>query len=104
MENIFWTGYSHDKRHAGIQAIQKVIAKYGYVVDFHPFSDLSLAMAIEIEESKIDVLYDELTKNIDLEEFEHLNSNSTKERKVYLNITFSKGTGNLSIEVPAVPG
>jgi hypothetical protein len=104
MKNIFWKGYSHAERHAAINMIQNAISKYGYLVDFKLFSDTSMGVSIEIDECKIDGLYDELTKIIDLEDFEHLNSTSTKERKVYLNITFSKGTGNLSIEVPAVPG
>ena len=61
-------------------------------------------MAIEIEEFKIDKLHGDLKKIIGVQEFEYLNSISTKERTVYLNITFTKGTGNLKIELPAVPG
>jgi hypothetical protein len=104
MENIFWTGFSDDERHSAINKIQDVISKYGYVVDFHLFSDISISMTIGIEEFKIDILYDELTTIIGIQKFEYLNSNSKEERKVYLNITFSKGTGNLKIEVPSVPG
>ena len=100
MKNIFWTGFSHDERH---HAISKV-SKYGDVVDFHIFSDISLSMTIEIEEFKIDNLYDDLTKIILVQKFEYLNSISKKEIIVYLNITFAKGTGNLKLEVPPVPG
>lgn len=104
MEHIFWTGFSNDERHAAIDKIQGVISKYGDVVDFHLFSDISLSLTIEIEEFKIDELYDELTKIIGIQKPEYLSSISKKERTVYLNITFAKGTGNLKIEVPAVPG
>lgn len=104
MEKFFWTGFSNDERHAAINKIQRVISKYGDVVDFHLFSDISLSMTIEIEEFKIDKLYDELTKIIGIQKPEYLNSISKKERTVYLNITFGKGTGNLKIEVPSVPG
>ena len=104
MDNIFWTGYSNDERHSSMNTVKMVVAKYGDIVDFNFFSDISLTMAIEIEEFKIDNLYDELVKNIGMDKFEYLNSNSKKERKVYLNITFTKGTGNLIIEVPSVPG
>ncbi len=104
MENIFWTGFSDDERHAAIDKIQNVISKYGDVVDFHLFSDISISMTIEIDEFKIDKLYDELTKIIGVQQFEYLNSTSKAERKVYLNISFAKGTGNLKIEVPSVPG
>ncbi|MDY0104113.1 MAG: hypothetical protein RBS07_14350 [Lentimicrobium sp.] len=104
MENIFWTGFSDDERHSAINEIQSVISKYGDLVDVHFFSDISLTMTIEIEEFKIDKLYDELTKIIGVQKPEYLNSISNKERTVYINITFAKGTGNLKIEVPSVPG
>jgi hypothetical protein len=61
---------------------------------------LIFPMLIEIEEFKIDNLYRELVEIIRIEKFECLNSNSKKERRVYLNVTFAKGTGNLKIEVP----
>lgn len=104
MENIFWTGLSKEERHSAIDEIQRVISDYGYVVDVHFFSDISLSMTIEIEESKIDDLYEELTKIIEIQTTEYLHSTSKKERTVYLNITFAKGTGNLKIEIPSVPG
>jgi len=104
MENIFWTGYSNDDRHSGIYKIQRVVSKYADVVDFKFFSDISLSMKIEIEEFNIDKLYDELSDNLGIDKFEYLNSIAKKERTVYLNITFIKGTGNLKIEVPSVPG
>ena len=104
MENIFWTGYSNDERHASINTIENVVSKYGDIVDFKFFSDISLTMAIEIEEFKIDTLYNELANTIRMDKFENLNTVSKKERKVYLNVTFTKGTGNLAIEVPNVPG
>ncbi len=104
VENIFWTGFSNDERHCAINKIQSVVSKYGDVVDVHLFSDISLSMTIEIEEFKIDKLYDELTKIIGVQKPEYLNSISKKERTIYFNITFSKGTGDLRIEVPSVPG
>lgn len=104
MENIFWTGYSDEERHSAIINIKSVISKYGDVVDIHFFSDISLSMTIEIEEFKIDKLNTELSKIIGVREAEYLNSISKKERTVYINITFSKGTGNLKIDIPSVPG
>lgn len=104
MKNIFWTGFSNDERHIAIHKIQNTVSKYGDIVDFYLFSDISLSMAIEIAEFKIDKLYEELSKVIGLEQAEYLNSISTKERKLYLNITFAKGTGNLKIEVPTISG
>ncbi len=104
MENIFWTGFSNEERHSAINKIQSAVSKYGDVVVVHFFSDISLNMTIEIEEFKIDKLYDELTKIIGVQKPEYLNSISKKERTVYINITIAKGAGNLKIEVPSVPG
>lgn len=77
---------------------------YGDIVDVHLFSDVSLSLTIEIAEFKIDSLYEALTREMSLQRKEPLNSNAKLERIVYLHITFSKGTGKLKIEVPAVPG
>ena len=104
MEHIFWTGFSNDERHAAITKIQQVVSMYGDIIDVHLFSDLSLSMTIEIEEFKVDRLYDELTREISMQKWESLNSISKKERTLYLSITFTKGKGNLKIDVPAVPG
>ena len=104
MENIFWTGYSNNERHSSIITIENVVSKYGDIVDFKFFSDISFTMAIEIEEFKIDKLYDELTKITVIQKPDYLNSISKIERTIYLNITFTKGTGNLKIEIPSVPG
>ncbi len=104
MEHIFWTGFSNDERHAAITKIQQVVSTYGDIIDVHLFSDLSLSMTIEIEEFKVDKLYDELTREISMQKWESLNSISKKERTLYLSITFTKGKGNLKIDVPAVPG
>lgn len=100
MENIFWTAFSHDERHAAISDIQAAIARHGYLIDVHLFSDLSLSMTIELEERKIDRLHEELKPILRVEKHEYLNSVSTRERILYLNITFARGTGDLKREVP----
>lgn len=104
MQNIFWSGYSNTERHAAIDKIKSVITKYGDMVEVKFFSDISLTMVIEVEECKIDSLYDELSDKIGMDKFAYLNSTAKQERTLYLNVTFAKGTGNLAIEVPAVPG
>jgi len=104
MKNIFWTGYCSGERHSTINIITNIVGKYGDIVDFKLFSDISLSMMIEIEALKIDKLYSELADKIMMDEFEYMNTLSTKERTVYLNITFIRGSGDLIIEVPSVPG
>lgn len=104
MENIFWTGYSNKERYASITTIKTIVATHGDIVDFKLFSDISLTMTIEVKEINVDKLYNELADTIGMDKFDYLHSTSKKERTIYLNITFTKSTGNLIIETPAVPG
>ena len=104
MQNVFWTAYSNQSRTAAISQLEEIISRYGYIVQFQPFSELSLSIQIEIAESRIDALYASLEKQMRLDAFEKLNSASDRERNLFLNVTFIKGSGDLKIEVPAVPG
>jgi len=89
MVNIFLTGYCNDDRHKAINEIQNVVSKYGDIIDFKFFSDISLSMVIEIKEFKIDELYDDLRNKLGMNKFEYMKSISQKERTIYLNITFA---------------
>ena len=104
MSKFFWTGYYNGSRHAGINDIQNIVTKYGDVVDFKLFSDISITLVIEAKELNIDKMYNDLSNSISIDPFNLLNSKSQKERTIFLNITFAKGTGDLRIEVPSVPG
>ena len=104
MKRYFWTGYSNKERNTAIYEIANIIGNYGFVTDSKRFSDLQISMKIEIEEFKIDKLYCELNRYLGLNDFEKLNSTSKNECEIFLNVSFIKGTGNLKIEVPAIPG
>ncbi len=104
MKNIFWTGFCNQERTAAISDLEKLVNHYGYITDFKLFSDISIAITIELQELNIDKLYNALKKYISLNDAESVNSVSSAERVIYLNITFMKGTGNLKIDIPAVPG
>jgi len=104
MKHTFWTAYSNKNRILTISEIEKMVSVYGYITDFKQYSDISIMIKIEIEELKIDNLYNDLSKYINLDNIEQLSSSSNKERIIYLNITFTTGTGDVRIEVPAIPG
>jgi len=104
MENIYWKGYSSEERYAAMQTIQQVVGRFGDIVDIHRFSDLSLVLKIEIRPSNILPLHEALCKHIGIDKNDHIYTPSEKERIIFLNITFSQGTGNLTIPVAAVPG
>lgn len=104
MQNVFWTAYSNRNRTAAISQLEETVHRYGYIVQFKPFSDLSLSVHIEVPESRMDALYVALELQMRLDPVEKTESASDRERNVFLNITFIQGSGNLKTDVPAVPG
>ena len=103
-KRLYWKGFSNSERHNAINEIKRSINKYGYITDFKMFSDLETSFTIDIEESKIDGLYKALIQNIALKDIEKVNSDSIEIRSILLNVSFSKGTGNLENIIPSVPG
>jgi len=103
-ETIFWEGYCNSGRIIAINEIEKIISTYGFILDFKQFSDISIAITIELEEANIQKLYFGLKNYLRLKDFETADSTSKAERIVFLHVTFTKGTGDLRIEIPAVPG
>lgn len=104
MKRVFWTGICNESRITGISRIQDSINKYGFILDYKFFSDISVSMVIESEERNVEKLYQELTKSISISNFEEFTSELNNPCTILLNITFTKDTGSLRIEVPAVPG
>lgn len=104
MNAIFWKGYCHEDRIAGISKIQSAISICADIVDFTLFSDLEIAIVIEVRENKINELQIALSKIIQLESYNAIDLNSSVERTIYLNVTFEKGVGNMIHEIPKVDG
>jgi hypothetical protein len=104
MNTIFWTGYCNNERIIAISKIEEIINNYGYIIDFKQFSDISLSIKIELEELNIDNLFCDLNNYMSLNDYAKINSSSNRERLIFLNITFVKGTGDFRIEIPAIPG
>jgi hypothetical protein len=104
MKSIFWTGYNKQDRYLAVSEIEKIVNNYGYITDFKQFSDISMTIAIELEELRVDELYLALKSYMNLDDFDLLSSTSNSDCLIFLNITFTAGTGDLKIEVPAIPG
>ena len=75
-------------------------------MNFNMFSDLAITLNIEIPEDKIIELHNTLNCILKISsiESEHVFQHSKKEWLIFMNISFSKGTGKLKIELPEVPG
>ncbi|MBD0257635.1 MAG: hypothetical protein ICV83_18130 [Cytophagales bacterium] len=104
MGKLYWTGICGQERNGAITQISSIINRYGCFTDFRLFSDVSLSMVIEVEERKVDALYAELGSYLALEDFPPIHSSSARERVILFHVTFTRGTGNVAREVPAVPG
>lgn len=104
MVNIFWTAYCNKSRYEALGEIERMIDNHGFITDFKEFSNISLMLKIEIEERKIDALYSELSHYMTMEETVPVNSYALTERVIFMNVSFPAESGNLRVEVPAVPG
>ncbi|MBD0825224.1 hypothetical protein [Aestuariibaculum marinum] len=99
---IFWKGYCNESKFIALDKINRIINNYGDIVDIKQFSDISITLKVELEELQIDRLYSDLKDYIKLDEFENMNSKSTRERTIFINISFASAKGNVKIEVPYV--
>ena len=74
-------------------------------MNFNMFSDLAITFSIEIPENKIIELHNALKSILKISDIEskHAIPQSKKEWLIFMNISFSKGTGELKIEKPEVP-
>ena len=102
--NLYWKGYCNKDRNAAIYEVENIINNHGYIIDFHIYSDIEVCLKVEIEERKIPDMYKELNGYLALNEVNYEKSDSERELIVLINVTFTQSTGNLRIEVPAVPG
>ena len=106
-KKLRWQAYSNGDRNKVIESAKNIISiSDGYIMNFNLFSDLALTLAVEIEENKIQMLHQGLSPILNISELElkELNLESNKEWLIFINISFSKGKGELKRKVPEVPG
>jgi hypothetical protein len=103
IKKFYWKGICNKNRNLGISELEDIINTYGYILQFKFFSDVLMSLVIEIEEDKIERLFENLTQKINLtSDTQEHHFSSNKDAQIFLSITFSKSTGNMKIEVPAV--
>jgi hypothetical protein len=103
MSRHYWSGISRDERIKAISDIHAIIDKYAIILNFQRFSDISLSLVLELDESDPGAFKTELSTIIQLDD---TREDKTPEKNViiYLNVSFTEGTGDLTIEVPHIPG
>lgn len=93
-----WMLTANKPRIEAMEEIKKIIASNdGYIVNFNMFSDLAMSLSIEIEANKINNLHQDLKKTLQISglNFNEKWQNSKKEWLIFMNISFTKGKGNL---------
>jgi hypothetical protein len=101
MNKFYWKGICNKDRNAGISSLEKIISEEGYILQFKFFSDVQMSLIIEIEENKVNDLYQKLKQEIHLNsDTLELQSNSCNDAQILLSVSFSRGTGDLRIEIP----
>ncbi len=101
---LYWKAYTGMERHVVIERASSTIGRYGAIISHTTFSDIDLFLMLEVEGNNISNLYTALSEFMTLEKEELLGFNPNKDITIFLNITFSRSTGNLTTIVPAVPG
>ena len=102
-----WEIFSAEERNSAIQELKDSIAgNDGFITNFNLFSDLALSLQIEIEEKNVLNLYRKIdsTMRISEQEPDFIDNNSIKDWWIFINLSFTKGKGDLEVEVPNVPG
>lgn len=101
---LFWTGVTGKERYQAIKDIETCVGEYGFITEFKQFSDLDINICIEVETVKLKALFKALELVIHLDQDESTVNTAKDSQIVYLHLSFLQGRGNLTTEVPAVPG
>ena len=103
MKKSYWTGIINREKTEAISEICSAIDKYAIILNFQRFSDISIGLVIEIEESRLRDLFDSLNISMNIEGYDQGLPDSKATCNVMLNVTFTKGTGDLLIAIPDIP-
>lgn len=103
MKKFYWSGFCNEERYAAIKNVVAIINKYGTILNFQRYSDITLSFVIELEENKLGKLYDNLNNSILItEKLNETDYSSIQECQVLLNLTFINNTGDLEIANPGL--
>ena len=106
MKRNYWSGISKDERVKAIDEITGIVDRYATIMNFQKVSDISLSLMLEVRECDLKNLQEGLEKLMVLEgTFPGKNPvNSKRESIVFLNVTFTQGTGDMKTNIPHIPG
>jgi hypothetical protein len=104
MNSHYWSGICPADRIKSISEITAIADRYATILNFQKFSDISLSLMMETEEYRLAGLLTDLKTILLIEGADAIPSDSMKTCLVFLNISFTEGTGHLEFPVPEIPG
>lgn len=104
IQRLFWKAYTAKERYAALEELELAISKFGFIVDFHFFSHLSVSMEVDISAGKMAELKMCLEGILSLEAELPINMAADTPVILLLNVSFAHGSGQKRYDVPAVPG
>jgi hypothetical protein len=104
MKRHYWTAICTEERLKAMADLTRIIDQYATILNFQRFSDVSLSLVLELEANKVSELQIALREVLLLEGEDVAPTNAAVDCLVLMNITFARGTGDMEVEVPAVPG
>jgi hypothetical protein len=104
MKRHYWTGLCREERVKALPEITRILDQYAIILNFQLFSDVSMSLVLELEGCNLSPLFLGLSNIMSVELGETVFTHSKADHILLMNITFTKGTGNMEIEVPAIPG
>lgn len=107
IRKLNWEATTSHNRYKSIEDIKDIISTYdGCILNFNLFSDLAMSLNIEAEGNNINDMHRALSDRLEITFLNKgiINLNSKKEWLILINLSFSKGNGNLKNNIPNVPG
>ncbi len=104
MKRYYWSGICASDRIKAIDDITFTADRYATILNFQRFSDISLSLILETGEGRLTDLLLSLRNIMLLDTGDKNWSDSETVCIVLLNITFTKGSGDLKLDVPNIPG
>ncbi|NNF33114.1 MAG: hypothetical protein HKN68_03350 [Saprospiraceae bacterium] len=107
IKKINLQAFTSKERNEAIELLKRVISRHdGHIINFQFFSDIAISFTIEITGTGIIGLYEELKKEMSVNEsfIGESSTNLSKDCWLLLHVSFIKGTGDKRFEIPDVPG
>ncbi len=104
MRKVYWTAYARGDHYRATQRVLDRTSAWGVLSQVNRYSDLMVSVVVEIMDERLGQLLAALEEVVEVEQVEDQVVGPDHPCLLYLNVRMQDGTGDLSIETPAVPG